>query len=169
MCAWGRWPVAEVPLGRNVSAQRFGILGLGRIGKAIARRVEGFGVSIAYTDLAPQEVRYTFHPTPTALAHAVDVLTAAAAAGIRTVVDHTVLDALGPTGVLVDVARGPLVDEAALVAALQEGRLAGAALDVGLSLPSGPARYAAYPAGLRVVAPRAPSQCSISPVEPVSI
>ena len=85
----GRWPEAEVPLGRKVSAQRFGILGLGRIGKAIARRLEGFGVSIAYTDLAAQDVPYTFHPTPTALAHAVDVLIVAAAAGTRPLIDRS--------------------------------------------------------------------------------
>ena len=127
----GRWPEAEVPLARKVSAQRFGIVGLGRIGKAIARRLEGFGVPIAYTDLAPQDVPYSFHPTPTALAHAVDVLiVAAAAGGTRPLIDHAVLDALGPEGVLVNVARGSLVDEAALVTALQEGRLGGAALDV---------------------------------------
>jgi lactate dehydrogenase-like 2-hydroxyacid dehydrogenase len=119
----GRWPEGEVLLARKASAQRFGILGLGHIGKAIARRLEGFGVPIAYTDLAPQDVPYSFHPTPTALAHAVDVLIVAAAAGMRHLIDHAVLDALGPAGMLVNVARGSLVDEAALVAALQEGRL----------------------------------------------
>ena len=92
----GRWPGAEVPLGRKVSAQRFGILGLGRIGKAIARRLEGFGAPIAYTDLAVQDVPYAFEPTPTALAHTVDVLIVAAAAGTQPLIDRTVLDALGP-------------------------------------------------------------------------
>ena len=135
----GRWPEAEVPLARKVSAQRFGIVGLGRIGKAIARRLEGFGVPIAYTNLAPQDVPYSFHPTPTALAHAVDVLiVAAAAGGTRPLIDHAVLDALGPEGVLVNVARGSLVDEAALVGALQEGRLGGAALDVFAAEPRVP-------------------------------
>ena len=135
----GRWPGAEVPLGRKVSAQRFGILGLGRIGKAIARRLEGFGAPIAYTDLAVQDVPYAFEPTPTALAHTVDVLIVAAAAGTQPLIDRTVLDALGPTGTLVNVARGSLVDEAALVQALQEGRLGGAALDVFAAEPRVPA------------------------------
>ena len=134
----GHWPGAEVPLARKVPAQRFGILGLGRIGKAIGRRLEGFGVPIAYTDLAPQDVPYSFHPTPTALAHAVDVLIVAAAAGTRPLIDHAVLDALGPEGVLVNVARGALVDEVALVAALQERRLGGAALDVFAAEPRVP-------------------------------
>jgi lactate dehydrogenase-like 2-hydroxyacid dehydrogenase len=134
----GRWPEAEVPLGLKVSAQRFGILGLGRIGKAIARRLDGFGVSIAYTDLAAQDVPYAFHPTPTALADVVDVLIVAAAAGTRPLIDRTVLYALGPTGILVNVARGSLVDEAVLVAALQEGRLGGAALDVFAAEPRVP-------------------------------
>jgi lactate dehydrogenase-like 2-hydroxyacid dehydrogenase len=141
----GRWPEAEVPLARKVSAQRFGILGLGRIGKAIARRLEGFGVPIAYTDLAPQDVPYSFHPTPTALAHAVDVLIVAAAAGTRPLIDQAVLDALGPEGVLVNVARGALVDEPALVAALQEGRLGGAALDVFAAEPHVPESLRSLP------------------------
>ena len=93
-------------------------------------RLEGFGVPIAYTDLAPQDVPYRFHPTPIALAHAVDVLIVAAAAGTRHLIDHATLDALGSAGMLVNVARGALVDEAALVAALQAGKLGGAALDV---------------------------------------
>ena len=128
----GRWPQAEVPIARKVSAQRFGILGLGRIGKAIARRLAGFGVPIAYTDVTPQDVPYVFHPTPAGLARAVDALIVAAAAGAGTsnLIDRVVLDALGPDGVLVNGARGSLVDEPALIAALQEGRLGGAALDV---------------------------------------
>lgn len=134
----GRWPEGEAPLARKVSAQRFGILGLGRIGKAIARRLEGFGVPIAYTDLAPQDVAYPFHPTPTALAAAVDVLIVAAAAGTQPLIDEAVLDALGPEGVLVNVARGSLVDEPTLVAALREGRIAGAALDVFAAEPQVP-------------------------------
>ena len=134
----GRWPEAEVPLARKVSAQRFGILGLGRIGKAIGRRLEGFGVPIAYTDLAPQDVPYSFHPTPIALAHAVDVLIVVAAAGTRHLIDHATLDALGSAGMLVNVARGALVDEAALVAALQAGKLGGAALDVFAAEPHMP-------------------------------
>ena len=74
MCARaaGPRPRCRSPARSRRSAS--GSSGLGRIGKAIARRLEGFGVPIAYTDLAPQDVPYSFHPTPTALAHAVDVL-----------------------------------------------------------------------------------------------
>ena len=141
----GRWAEAEVPLARKVSAQRFGILGLGRIGKAIARRLEGFGVPIAYTDLVPQDVPYSFHPTPTALARAVDVLIVAAAAGTRHLIDRAVLDAVGPTGMLVNVARGSLVAEPALIAALREGRLGGAALDVFAAEPYVPESLRSLP------------------------
>ena len=81
---------------------------------------------------------YSFHPTPIALAHAVDVLIVAAAAGTRQLIDHSVLDALAPSGMLVNVARSSLVDEAALVAALQESRLGGAALDVFAAEPRVP-------------------------------
>lgn len=128
----GRWEQGDLPLARRFSGQRFGIVGLGRIGKAIARRLAAFEGQVAYTGRSAQPVSYTFHPTPAALAAASDVLIVAAAASpeTRRMIDRAVLDALGPEGILVNVARGSLVDEAALIAALQEGRLGGAALDV---------------------------------------
>lgn len=143
----GRWLSGDMPLARKMSAQRFGILGLGRIGKAIARRLEGFGMPIAYTDVARQDVAYAFHDSPQALAAHCDVFIVAAAAGPATqgLIGRPVLDAIGPDGVLVNVARGSIVDEAALVAALTEGRLGGAALDVFADEPNVPNALFALP------------------------
>ena len=127
----GAWPAGERPLARKVSGRRFGILGLGHIGSAIARRLEPFG-PVAYTSRQAKAVPYDFHPDVMSLARASEVLVVACAANESTgrLVDAGVLDALGPEGWLVNVSRGSVVDEAALIAALAEGRLAGAALDV---------------------------------------
>jgi lactate dehydrogenase-like 2-hydroxyacid dehydrogenase len=137
----GRWPGGSMPLARRASGKRAGILGLGQIGRAIARRVEGFGMSVAYCGRQPQERPYRFVPTVLELAAQSDVLFIAAAANVesRGLVDAAVLDALGPEGILVNIARGSLVDEPALVAALVEGRLGGAGLDVFQSEPQVPA------------------------------
>ena len=137
----GRWPSGGAPLGTKLSGKRLGILGLGRIGRAVARRAEGFGMDIAYTDLrAAEDVAYDHHPALEDLARRSDFLVIAASAGpaTRGIVNAAVLDALGPRGVLVNVARGSLVDEPALVAALQEGRLGGAGLDVFAQEPEMP-------------------------------
>lgn len=127
----GAWPTGERPLGRKVSARRFGILGLGNVGAAIARRLEPFG-PVAYTSRQAKAVPYDFHPDVLSLALASEVLVVACAANqsTRRLVDAGVLTALGPEGWLVNISRGSVVDEAALIAALAEGRLAGAALDV---------------------------------------
>jgi lactate dehydrogenase-like 2-hydroxyacid dehydrogenase len=119
-----------------------GILGLGRIGRAVARRLEAFDVDLAYTGRAGKpDAPYRFVPSLVELARAVDVLVVAAAGGeaTRALVDRQVLDALGPDGFLVNVARGSVVDEAALVSALEEGRLGGAGLDVYADEPHVPA------------------------------
>ena len=141
----GRWPSGDMPLGRRMSAQRFGILGLGRIGRAVARRLEGFDVPIAYSDIVRQEVGYRFCETPLVLAEHVFIVAAAAGSGTGKLVDRAILDAIGPDGVLINVSRGALVDEAALVAALAEGRLGGAALDVFADEPNVPAALAEMP------------------------
>jgi len=138
----GRWLHGPMELGRKFSALRFGIFGLGRIGKAIARRLEGFGVEIAYCDLAPQAgVAYPFHATPRELAAAVDVLivSAAASEATRRIIDADVLAALGPEGMLVNVARGSIVDEPALCRAIEAGTLGAAGLDVFADEPNVPA------------------------------
>lgn len=110
-----------------------GILGLGAIGKAVARRLEGFDVAIAYHGRSLQpDVRYDYHADPVALATACDVLLAIVPGGpaTRHLVDAQVLAALGPQGVFVNVSRGSVVDEPALVAALATGTILGAGLDV---------------------------------------
>ncbi|MEJ1978974.1 MAG: 2-hydroxyacid dehydrogenase [Acetobacteraceae bacterium] len=137
----GLWPQRERPLVHKVSGKRFGILGLGRIGQAVARRLAAFDGTIAYTDVSERPSPYIFYPDAVALAAASDVLVvcAAASAATRHIVNRAVLDALGPKGALVNVARGSIVDEPALVAALQEGRLGSAALDVFEDEPNVPA------------------------------
>jgi lactate dehydrogenase-like 2-hydroxyacid dehydrogenase len=137
----GKWPKGGARLGRTASGGRLGILGLGRVGRAISRRAEGFGMTIAYSDLHEVAgVAYPFHAGLADLAAASDflVVSAAGGAGSRGIVDARVLDALGPEGVLVNVARGSVVDEPALVAALEKGRLGGAGLDVFAHEPTVP-------------------------------
>ncbi len=129
----GEWTDKPFRLTPSLQGRTVGILGLGRIGKAIAKRCEAFGLAIAYTGRRPQAgVPYLFYPTPVALAQACDILVVIAPGGeeTRNIVNAAVLDALGPTGVLINVARGSLVDEPALIAALRDGRIASAGLDV---------------------------------------
>jgi lactate dehydrogenase-like 2-hydroxyacid dehydrogenase len=129
----GRWGTPHgFPLTRRVSGARVGILGLGRIGTAIAHRLEAFGCSVGYHNRRRRDdVPYAFHDSALGLARSSDVLVIAASGGAdsRGLVDHDVLDALGPDGYLVNVARGSIVDETALVEALSTGRLGGAGLD----------------------------------------
>lgn len=130
------------PLTRHVTGARVGVLGLGRIGRAVASRLEAFEATIAYTGRsAKADVPYRFEPSLVELAAASDVLVVTTSGGPETrhLVDDRVLEALGPDGFLVNVARGSVVDERALVAALQEGRLAGAGLDVFADEPHVPA------------------------------
>jgi lactate dehydrogenase-like 2-hydroxyacid dehydrogenase len=137
----GLWPTQGLPLAWRVSGKRAGILGLGAIGSAIARRAEGFGMSIAYTGRAPKAgAPYRFEPSLVELARASDVLFVAASGNPSSlgIVNAEVLEALGPGGILVNIARGSLVDESALVAALVEGRLGGAGLDTFLDEPHVP-------------------------------
>lgn len=128
----GAWAEGPFPFSRKVSGARIGIIGLGRIGKAIARRAAAFDMSIAYTGRQPQAVDYAYFPSAVELAAAVDFLVIAVGGGAGTyhLVDKQVLDAVGPDGYLINVGRGSVVDEQALAQALAEGRLAGAALDV---------------------------------------
>lgn len=122
------------PLQRRVFGKRAGILGLGRIGHEVGRRLAGFDMEIAYTSRAPRPgvPDWRFEPDPIALARASDVLfvTLAATPQTRHIVNRNVLEALGPDGLLVNVSRASNLDEEALIAALEEGRLGGAALDV---------------------------------------
>ena len=129
----GQWKNGPMPLARKVSGTRMGIVGLGRIGQAIARRAEAFGMSIAYTGRnAKPESPYRYVASAEALAAEVEflVVITPGGAGTRKLIDAKVLAALGKKGYLVNVARGSVVDEAALVEALQNGTIAGAGLDV---------------------------------------
>ncbi|MDB5996766.1 MAG: 2-hydroxyacid dehydrogenase [Pseudomonas sp.] len=128
----GAWADGPFRFSRKVSGARLGIIGLGRIGAAIARRAAAFDMHIAYTGRHPQAVDYSYYPTPAELAAEVDFLVVAVGGGASTyhLVDAQVLDALGPDGYLINVGRGSVVDEAALAQALAQGRVAGAALDV---------------------------------------
>ncbi|MDR7037772.1 lactate dehydrogenase-like 2-hydroxyacid dehydrogenase [Methylobacterium sp. BE186] len=128
----GRWPDKSFPLTATLRDRTVGILGLGRIGRAIARRLEGFGVAIAYHGRSRQAVPYAYHASLLDLARAADVLMIVAPGGPETrgVVNAEVLEALGAQGIVLNVARGSLIDEAALIAALQAGTILGAGLDV---------------------------------------
>jgi len=129
----GQWKNGPMPLARKVSGTRMGIVGLGRIGQAIAKRAEAFGMSIAYTSrTAKPESPYRYLASAEALAAEVEflVVITPGGAGTRKLIDAKVLAALGKKGYLVNVARGSVVDEAALVEALQNGTIAGAGLDV---------------------------------------
>ena len=142
----GAWLNGPLGLGRKFSALRFGIFGLGRIGKAIAKRLAGFDVEIAYCDIAEQpDAGFAYHSSVAGLAADVDVLIIAAAASGSTdkIIDKAVLDALGGNGLLVNVARGSIVDEPALVQAITSGSIGGAALDVFADEPRVPAELIA--------------------------
>ncbi|MDO4592196.1 MAG: 2-hydroxyacid dehydrogenase [Comamonadaceae bacterium] len=132
----------DIPLPPNVSGKRLGILGLGTIGKKIARRGEAFDMPVGYHNRQPKaDVGYAYFDSVLALAQWADVLVVATpgGAGTRHLVNAQVLDALGPQGYVVNIARGSVVDTAALAVALREGRLAGAGLDVYESEPLPPA------------------------------
>ncbi|MFC5745193.1 2-hydroxyacid dehydrogenase [Actinomadura rugatobispora] len=137
----GDWTRGPFPLAAKVSGKRIGILGLGRIGRAIAHRLQGFDTEISYHSRRPVEgVSYAYAESPEKLAAWSDALIVATSggAGTRGLVSAEVLEALGPDGYLVNIARGSVVDEPALVAALTGGRLAGAALDVFADEPNVP-------------------------------
>jgi lactate dehydrogenase-like 2-hydroxyacid dehydrogenase len=119
---------------------RVGIVGLGRVGRAVATRVNAFGCPVSYTDLGPMpDVAWQYVPDLQQLARDSDALIVCAAADkAEGIIDAAVLDALGPQGFLVNVARGRLVREADLVRALRERRIAGAGLDVFVDEPNVP-------------------------------
>lgn len=127
----GHWLKGESALARKVTGRRFGIVGLGQIGHAAALRLAPFG-PVAYCGPRRKPVEWAYFETALELARSSDVLviTCPATPVTLRMIDAAVLDALGPDGWLVNVSRGAVVDEAALVAALRAGRLAGAALDV---------------------------------------
>lgn len=138
---WPKFPQpGALPLARRVSGMRVGIVGLGRVGRAVAERVGAFGCPVRYTDLKEiPGVAWAFEADLVQLARDSDALIVCAAADqARDLIDAAVLDALGPRGFLINVARGRLVKEADLVRALQERRIAGAGLDVFADEPNVP-------------------------------
>ena len=138
----GRWANGVPPVGREVRGKTCGVIGLGRIGIAVARRAEACGMQVRYQGPRRKpEVAWPFHEDVLSLARASDclVVTCPSTPATRNLIDATVLDALGADGFLVNVARGAIVDETALIAALRERRIAGAGLDVFRDEPQVPA------------------------------
>ncbi len=139
-CREGVWR-ESIPQPPNVSGKRLGILGLGTIGQKIAKRAAGFDMEVGYHNRKPREgAAHRYFDSLKALAGWADVLMIATpgGAGTRHLVDASILDALGPQGFLVNISRGSVVDTEALAAALREGRIAGAGLDVYESEPKPP-------------------------------
>jgi lactate dehydrogenase-like 2-hydroxyacid dehydrogenase len=128
----GAWEQGGAPLSRSADNRRVGILGLGRIGQAIADKLAAFNADIHYHTRTKKDVPYTYHASLTDMAQAVEVLICITPGGPSTyrIVNAEVMDALGSEGTLINVSRGSVVDEPAMVQALQEGRLGYAALDV---------------------------------------
>ena len=142
----GKWPGGPFPLTRKVTGARLGIVGLGRIGQAIADRAQAFGMSIAYTTRTRRDDSpYTYYPSAEALAREVDFLIVITPGGENTrgLIDAKVLAALGSKGYLINVARGSVVDQPALIHAASTGVIAGAALDVFADEPNVPAELRA--------------------------
>lgn len=128
---WAR--LGPMRLQRRLSGLKAGVLGLGAIGKAVARRAEAFDMEVFWSGPRPKpDQPWPYLETPAALACRADVLFVCCTGGPETrhLVNTEVLEALGPEGILVNVARGSVVDQAALIRALEAGRLYGAGLDV---------------------------------------
>ena len=135
----GSWATASMKLTRGLRGKTLGILGYGRVGRALAHRAEAFGMSIAYHDLkAASGVSHTFCASALELAASADVLAVTVAGGsaTRSIVDADVLAALGANGILINISRGTAVDEEALFSAIDSGVIAGAGLDVFLNEPT---------------------------------
>ncbi|MGB6007440.1 2-hydroxyacid dehydrogenase [Castellaniella sp.] len=144
----GRWVAqGKFPLSTQAWGKRLGILGMGRIGEAIARRGQGFGMTTRYHNRRPRTdlPDYGYEPSLVELARWADFLVVACPGGAATrhLVDEPVLRALGPQGLLVNIARGSVVDESALIPLLQSGAVGGAGLDVFEHEPGVPADLAA--------------------------
>ena len=138
----GLWGPKRLQLGRRLTGMRAGVVGMGRIGIEVAHRLEGFKTTIGYVDPAPRDVPYRRYPDALTLARNSDILFLCAAGGPKgspPIIGRDILEALGPRGMFVNVARGWLVDEEALIEALAARRLGAAGLDVFLDEPGAPA------------------------------
>ena len=143
----GKWLKTNYPLSRaTLRNRKVGLVGMGRIGFAIARRLEAFGVPIVYHSRKPRpELSYRHYSRLIDMARNVDTLIAVVPGGpaTRHMIDAAVLDALGPDGILINVARGSVVDEHALIKALKEHKIFAAGLDVFVNEPAVPAELLA--------------------------
>ena len=138
----GRWVRdGDPPLARGIAGRQIGVVGMGRIGQAIAEKLQVFGCEVAYFARHQRtNVPYRYFPDLVGLARDSAALIVIVPGGKETerLIDRKILDALGPEGILINVARGSVVDEPALVSALQDGRLGGAGLDVFADEPNVP-------------------------------
>jgi lactate dehydrogenase-like 2-hydroxyacid dehydrogenase len=129
----GKWLKGAMPLTESLQGKTVGVIGVGRIGRAIAKRLEAFGVKLAYQGPNRKaDLSWPYFADPVALAKASDVIIAACPGGeaTRGLVSRAVIEAIGPKGTLVNISRGSVVDEPALIEALQSGKLGSAGLDV---------------------------------------
>jgi lactate dehydrogenase-like 2-hydroxyacid dehydrogenase len=137
----GKWPKAQYPLAKATLRDRtVGMVGMGRIGKAIARRLEAFGVPVVYHSRNPQDVTYKYYPKLLDMARDVDTLMVIVPGGPATqnLINADVLKALGPRGIVINMARGSVVDEPALIEALKNRTIYSAGLDVFAKEPEVP-------------------------------
>jgi len=141
----GQWNQAQYPLSQATLRDRnVGMVGMGRIGRAIARRLDGFGVPVVYHSRNPQAgVSYKHYPKMIDMARDADTLILITPGGpsTRHLVNAEVLDALGPRGIVINMSRGTVVDDAALIKALKERKIHSAGLDVFVNEPEVPKEY----------------------------
>lgn len=135
----GRWPSGNFPLSTKVSGKKLGILGLGKIGKAIAKRAQAFDMEIRYHNRKPlNDCPYVYASSMVELAQWCDFFMVAVDGGAQTrnLVTKDVIEAIGPKGFIFNISRGPVIDEPALIEALQKKAIAGAGLDVFVNEPN---------------------------------
>lgn len=143
----GEWTIETRNITASLGGQKLGVVGLGHIGKAVASRAEAFRMAVSWWGPRPHEAQWPRAESLLALAKSSDVLVVACKADEtnRGLISREILDALGPDGLLVNVSRGQVVDEDALIAALKSGALGQAALDVFIEEPTDPTRWADVP------------------------
>lgn len=137
----GKWPKAQYPLSKaTLRNRKVGIVGMGRIGKAIAKRIDAFGVPVVYHSRNPQSVNYQYYPNLIDMARDVDTLMIIVPGGPATknLINAEVLKALGPNGIVINMARGSVIDEPALIEALKNKTIYSAGLDVFVNEPDVP-------------------------------
>jgi len=142
----GKWLKGAMPLTESVQGKTCGIVGMGRIGRAIAKRAEAFNLKIAYQGPNKKnDVSWPYFKDPVELAKEADILIVACPGGeaTRGLVSRAVLEALGPKGTIVNIARGTVIDEPAMLEALQSGKLGAAGLDVFVDEPRVPEGFLA--------------------------